>query len=690
MIADGASAFETELIAVAQQCADEVELPHLARTVGKTLFKLPNLCLVGLAVLDEERQAVQRYTASRAQSAGAQSNTPRITIQEEELPVEATEIPALLEDSKPYLLADSEGGGPAALHSRVRTDGATCYLTVPIRLQDRLLGALYAASTTLEKMPDDVVSVATRLARIVTPALYNCLNHARFARGDRRRDALIELSKVINSSLELDTVLAHARRVISSLEGHCASSICLLNENNRTFRSYQTRRPVGSERLSILEPTVHQVNGSVLGWLLEHGSIYESDDLEKECRYNDEHEFRRHGVRRYLAIPLVARGRILGGFTFGSQDARPRRKVEYWLYENIALQLALAVDNAVKHEHLQRLTRQLASQNACLEKEIRTEQGLGEMLGSTPAMEALRADILRVAATDATVLITGETGVGKELVARMIHEHSPRAGQPLIKVNCPSIPEGMFESELFGHERGAFTSAIERRIGRFELAHGGTLFLDEIAELSPAVQSKLLRVLQDGEFERVGGSKTLETSARIIVATNRDLHKAIEDGRFRADLYFRLNVFPIYVPPLRERREDMPALVEAFVSEFGQRFGKRIDRIEEESLADLCKRDWPGNIRELRHVIERAAILSNGPCLHVEPGRNGVAPMPVGPTAPSQEHLRSLDIVQAEHIHRALEACGGVIEGTKGAAAMLGLKPSTLRFRMKRLGIGRP
>ena len=690
MLADANGEFDRRLIDAAYGLAEEVQLPGLVRVVGKTLMELPHLDSVGIAVFDEERQAVQRFTATASHSRGIVASKAPLAIQEEEFPAEETEIPALLNCSGPYLLADVQGERSTSLINRLRAHGARRYLSVPIRLQGRLLGALFAASSSTDKTPDRYVTIATQLARIVTPVLYNCLTHARFARGDRRRDALMELSGFINASLELDTVLTHARRVLVSLEGHCASAICLLNEGNRTYRSYQNFRPIGSTQTLMPEPTVHQVKGSVMATLLEHGSMYESDDLEGTCRYEDERSFREHGVRRYLALPLLARGQIIGGFMFGAEDPRPRRRVEYWLYENIALQLALAIDNAVKHEQLLRLTRQFANQNAYLRKEIQTEQGFGKMIGASAAMDALRANILRVAPTDATVLIMGETGVGKELVARNIHEHSPRAGQSFIKVNCPGIPEGMVESELFGHERGAFTSAVERRIGRFELARNGTLFLDEIGELSPAVQAKLLRVLQDGEFERVGGSKTLSSNARIVTATNRNLEDAIKNGKFRADLYFRLNVFPIYVPPLRDRRDDVSELAQAFMSEFSQRMGKRLERIDEDSLADLCSRDWPGNVRELRHTVERAVILSNGACLRVEPSAGGLTPVSEGLTAQPRPGIPSLDAVQAEHIVRALKACGGVIEGDKGAAALLGLRPSTLRFRMKRMGIRRP
>jgi formate hydrogenlyase transcriptional activator len=351
--------------------------------------------------------------------------------------------------------------------------------------------------------------------------------------------------------------------------------------------------------------------------------------------------------------------------------------------------LALAIDNARQLEQVQRLSERLGQQNVYLREEIQSEHDYGEMIGQSAAMVRVRESIARVAPTDSTVLVCGETGVGKELVARAIHAASPRAEQPMVKVNCAAIPEGMVESELFGHERGAFTSAVERRVGRFELARDGTLFLDEIAELSLPVQAKLLRVLQDGQFERVGGTRTLTSNARIITATNRNLLNCVESGSFRSDLYYRLNVFPIEVPPLRDRREDIPLLIEAFVKQFSRRMGKRVEAIAPHTLTCLCQRNWPGNIRELRHEIERAMILQDDPVLRVDcraPAQVEVAHLPTGSQQPA---FQTLEEAEAEHIRNALAETAGVIEGPRGAAQLLDMKPSTLRFRMKRLGIAR-
>jgi formate hydrogenlyase transcriptional activator len=410
--------------------------------------------------------------------------------------------------------------------------------------------------------------------------------------------------------------------------------------------------------------------------------------LRDTAACDEDRELASRGVRRYVAAPLIVRGEVLGALLIASADPSPPLKIDVWMYENMAQQLALAIDNATQHEQVQRLSERLAQQNVYLREEIQSLHNVGEIAGDSPAIQRLYRDIQRVAPTTSTVLISGETGVGKELAARAIHAASPRAAQPMVKINCAAIPEGMFESELFGHERGAFTSAVERRIGRFELANGATLFLDEVGELPPAVQAKLLRVLQDGEFERVGGTRTLRTDVRIIAATNRDLLKSVAAGAFRSDLYYRLNVFPVHVPPLRERRSDIPALVQAFIGQFNRQMGKHVEAIDRASLDELCRGDWPGNVRELRHVIERAMIFCDGTTLHVD--------LPPAPAAGARsgsadtEHAPArLADVEADHIRRVLAQTRGVIEGPHGAAATLGLKPSTLRFRMKQLGIRR-
>jgi formate hydrogenlyase transcriptional activator len=321
--------------------------------------------------------------------------------------------------------------------------------------------------------------------------------------------------------------------------------------------------------------------------------------------------------------------------------------------------------------------------------QVSYERRFEQVIGNSPALEAVLEQVERVAPTDSTVIIQGETGTGKELIAHAIHNLSLRCGRPFIRLNCAAIPLDLLESELFGHEKGAFTGAIAQKIGRFELADKGTLFLDEVGDIPPALQPKLLRVLQEQEFERLGSTKTHKVDVRLVAATNRDLIEMVNRGEFRSDLYYRLNVFPILLPPLRERREDIPALVTHFVEIFGRRMGREIEHIPSETMSALSSYPWPGNIRELQNLIERAVILSNNGVLPNSlpaAGTQGVAVAPAASAAP----VTTLKDSERTLIQRALESVGWVIGGPKGAAAKLGLKRTTLIHKMQKLGISRP
>lgn len=337
----------------------------------------------------------------------------------------------------------------------------------------------------------------------------------------------------------------------------------------------------------------------------------------------------------------------------------------------------------------------LSAQNAYLQEELKLVHNFEEIIGRSPSLLAAIEKVNRVAATDASVLITGETGTGKELFARAIHSASSRSGKPLIKLNCAALPASLVESELFGHEKGAFSGAVQRRIGRFELAQGGTIFLDEVGEVPLDVQVKLLRVLQEREFERVGGSEPIKISVRIIAATNRDLQQAIRDGKFREDLFYRLNVFPLVLPPLRDRAGDVELLTPFLVAKFGARIGRPIESIHPDTMAALTAYHWPGNVRELENILERAVILSNGPVLEVDPellsvrpGDHQTAPA-TGAPAPAASTGESLEAVERKHILAVLQRTRWVIDGPSGAGRVLDLHPNTLRSRMKKLGIRR-
>jgi transcriptional regulator with GAF, ATPase, and Fis domain len=347
-------------------------------------------------------------------------------------------------------------------------------------------------------------------------------------------------------------------------------------------------------------------------------------------------------------------------------------------------------ERVARLDEIRALRDRLQAENVSLREEVQSLHDFDEIAGRSLAIRQALGRVVQVAPTSAAVLLLGETGTGKELLARALHQRSSRSGRPFVRVNCAAIPATLIESELFGHEKGAFTGAVAARAGRFEAAHGGSLFLDEIGELGIDLQAKLLRVLQDGTFERVGSTRTIRADVRVIAATNRDLERAIAEGRFREDLFYRLNVFPIRLPPLRERREDIPLLVWSIISRRQNELGRHIEDVPRRVMRALESYDWPGNVRELENVIERALILSTGPTLRVEDPSVGVR-VPRG-TLPREEPpaVRRLDDVERDHIRDVLERCGWRVNGPGNAAEVLGLHPNTLRFRMKKLGISRP
>jgi len=390
------------------------------------------------------------------------------------------------------------------------------------------------------------------------------------------------------------------------------------------------------------------------------------------------------GIKSACLVPLTARDRTIGTLDLGRMTDDPWTPDDVEFLVEIAKQVAMAVQNALAYEELAELKDRLATEKLNLEDEIRLDQNIGHMVGAASAFQSVLKSIQIVAPTDSTVLITGETGTGKELVARAIHELSSRGKGSFVKVNCAAIPASLLESELFGHEKGSFTGAVAQKIGRFELAHQGTLFLDEIGEMPLELQPKLLRAIQDQEFERVGGSRTIRTDARLVAATNRDLKGMVEDNKFRADLYYRLHVFPVHVPPLRERREDIPLLTRYFIQKHAQRMGRNIDTIPSSVFEVLTNYDWPGNIRELQNVVERSVILTKGSALQV------AMPEPVNKAAPARSET-PFDPRNAERetILKALEEAKGIVGGPNGAAARLGLRRTTLQSRMRKYNISR-
>jgi formate hydrogenlyase transcriptional activator len=388
------------------------------------------------------------------------------------------------------------------------------------------------------------------------------------------------------------------------------------------------------------------------------------------------------GFRASCSIPLAGANGMLGVLDLARKSGEPFTGDEVDLLMQVARQIAIATENSLAYRELSQMRDKLATEKLYLEDEIRFDQNLGNMIGESMPFQAVQRAIQVVAPTDATVLIQGETGTGKELVARALHDLSGRSKRSFIKVNCAAIPATLLESELFGHEKGSFTGAFAQKIGRFELADQGTLFLDEVGEIPLELQSKLLRAIQEQELERVGGNRTIRVDARLIAATNRDLKQMVEEGTFRGDLYYRLHVFPLTVPPLRERREDIPLLIRYFTQKHARRMNRPIESIPSAAIESLTNYEWPGNIRELQNVIERSVILSPGRVLQVampEIARNA---------APATK-TRADDAAERKRILEALRECEGRVAGPTGAAERLGLRRTTLQSRMKKLSIER-
>ncbi len=522
---------------------------------------------------------------------------------------------------------------------------------------------------------------------------------------EARYRALLLVSEAANAEIELDAVLEAAAEQLNAVLRVDGVAVFVVRDGLVRMTALAARgverRPgePGLEalrRVPDLPEEVRRIVGEgfpLEGTGTEHvartGRALLRARIDDGGEFAEDERLRALGIRSYVRAPMFARERFLGSIAFTRTEAAGRGAVEPFTEEDrdfleaVARPLASAVAHALAFEEIARLKTLVENENVALREDLDAAALFGDIVGSSTAIRRVLEQVEKVAPTDSTVLVTGETGTGKELVARAIHHRSARRERALVKVNCAALPAPLVSSELFGHERGAFTGAVQRRLGRFELAARGSIFLDEVAELPLETQSALLRVLQEGEFERVGGAQTLRTDARVIAATNRDLPAETARGAFRKDLFYRLNVFPVEVPPLRERREDVPMLVEYFASQHGARLGKRIRHVEKASLERLVGYSWPGNIRELENVVERAMILSEGETLLVDASLLG-REEPVRSAAKATVTLRE---AERQAVEAALAACRGRIAGAEGAASRLGIPPTTLDSLIGRLGI---
>ncbi len=502
---------------------------------------------------------------------------------------------------------------------------------------------------------------------------------------DRER-MLLRISNAINASFDVEAIFRITVQEIRNLVRFERASITLLDATGQGIVFTALEPP---QRDILGKQDRIPVTGSAIGQAIRTQRTVIAQDLHFDHPHYEDELLLKAGIRSYVFTPLILRGSAIGTFNLASSVPVSFSEDDIALLAQVAEQMTIAVANARAYDEIKRLKEELQAENVYLRDELSTEHHFFEIVGGSPVLANALRDAERVALTDATVMIRGETGTGKELIARAIHRLSSRRERALIKVNCAALPETLIASELFGHEKGAFTGAVARKLGRFELAAGGTIFLDEIGDLPPDIQTKILRVLQEREFERVGGTTTVHVDVRVIAATNRDLEAAIASNAFRADLFYRLNVFPITVPPLRERVEDIRDLAMHFVTKYARRLNKKITKIAHRSMQVLLSYAWPGNIRELENLIERAAIICDGDTLHID-GRwlqPAVQHAQTGDFRTLQELEAHVAEIERRYFQHVLQASSGRIYGPKGAAAMLGLKPTTLQSRLRMLGV---
>ncbi len=605
-------------------------------------------------------------------------------------PVDDSAVAWIVQTQRALTIRDADAPGhPPAVARALREHGIRAGLLLPLTTAVRRVGVLGFGSRTSGAYDSADVEALRRAADLVAVAVDNALHselaashHAALERERDRWRALLEVTTVLVSTLDLRELLDAVASCLTKVISFDVAGIALYDADRHALESVAAFSATGTP----LPPTgrVVPLEGTPLEVAFATGEPLVFDDLLASAEATD--AARQYGIRSACAIPLVGRHRRLGSFSVAAREPGRFTAKDIELLSQVGRQIAVAIENAQAYREIETLSDRLKVEADYLRDEIRETWRFENIVGRSAALRRALEQLEDVAPTDTTVLLLGETGTGKELFARALHALSPRRHRTLVKVNCAAIPSGLLESELFGHEKGAFTGALDRKIGRFELADGGTIFLDEIGDIPIELQTKLLRVLQEREFERLGSTRSTRVDVRVVAATNQDLPALVAERRFRSDLYYRLNVFPIVIPPLRERRGDVPLLVRHFVQKHAQRLKKTITRIPAEAIDALERWSWPGNVREIESVIERAVIRCRDGVLRVavDDGEGE------GPPATSATPAATLEAIEREHILRTLAETQWVIAGPRGAAVRLGMKRSTLVSRMRKLDIARP
>ncbi len=686
--------YET-LVRVSRAIGAHRDLKELFGILMDELYGVVQFDLIGVSLRDQDSDAFQNYfidMTSRSE-----------LVPEEKLTPEETLALWVYERQEP-LLRSTDDLEPR--HGRLQAILKRLYIrsicALPLTTAHRKLGAITFGSKQVDAYSPNEVRFVSQVVDYIALAFDDALNFVALRRAseelqsknDRLR-LLLDVTNQVVSNLELRDLLRAISQDVRRVMQCDYAGLSLPDAENKQLRLYAVDFPEGKGFLQ--EDLLYSIEGSPSGTAFRTMKpLTLQSPFTGWLNYPIVQIAVREGLKSCSFLPLMSRNRAIGTLVLGRLRDDAFSPADVSFLAQVANQIALAVENALAYQEIRELKEQLSKEKLYLEDEIRTEMNFAQIIGNSASLRRVLKNVETVAPTDSTVLIYGETGTGKELIARGIHDLSPRRSKPFVKLNCAAIPTGLLESELFGHEKGAFTGAIAQRIGRFEVADGGTIFLDEVGEIPLELQTKLLRVLQEREFERLGSSRTLRTDARLIAATNRDLEAMVAEQKFRSDLFFRLNVFPVHVPPLRERQGDIPLLVRHFTQQFSTHMKKVIETIPSTAMDALCRYHWPGNIRELQNVIERAVIVSAGPALSIDvsdlklpkashPEERGAAPNST--TNGALHHL--LEETERQQILQTLKQCNWVVAGPNGAAARLGMNRSTLQVRIRKLGISR-